>query len=174
MTARYSDLPYEIGSVVARCGRQEAVRLEALSSDCADYFGAQFSAMTPWAEYGFSHQDLAKFLATSEVGAARILIRVAEAPAGVAVIRGQWLRGSYLHFLGILPAFQGRGVGAAVLSWWETHARGFGDRNLWITVSEFNTPARSFYGRQGFKEAAEIPGLIEEPHSEILLRKRLI
>lgn len=174
MTAGYSDLPYQIGAVVADDGLQQAVRLEALSTDCADYFGAQFSAMTPWAEYGFSQQELAKFFASSEVGAARLLIKVAKAPAGVAVIRGQWLRGSYLHFLGILPAFEGRGVGGAVLSWWETHARGFGDRNLWITVSEFNAPARSFYARYGFKEAAEIPGLIEEPHSEILLRKRLV
>lgn len=174
MTVRYSDLPYEIGLTTAKDGLHQAIRLVALPAECADYFGMQFSAMTPWADYGFSQQDLAKFLASSEVGAARMLIQIADAPAGVTVIRGQWLRGSYLHFLGVLPTFQGLGVGTAVLSWWETHSRDHGDRNLWITVSEFNTPARSFYERHGFKEAAELPALIDEPYSEILLRKRLI
>ena len=148
------------------------VLLEPFPADRAAEFGAVFAEMTPWSDYGYSPERLAAYFAGGKSGAVPMLVTADGSAAGIAGIRSQWLRGPFLQFLGILPEFQGRGIGRAVLSWWERQALAAGDRNLWVTVSEFNARARTFYGRYGFVETANLPGLIDE-RCEILLRKRL-
>ena len=86
-------------------------------------------------------------------------------------MRLNWLRGPHVQFLGILPAFQGGGIGALLLAWIEGQA--LGERNLWLTVSDFNREARAFYERHGFAVVAPLPGLVRDDRVELLMRKRL-
>lgn len=171
--SHYDRPPYVIGRLDAADERAPELRLEAFPVEYAAGFGAQFAALTPWAEYGFAADSLAAYFAAQEAGAPRMLIALDDEPAGVAGFRCQWLRGPHLRFLGVLPPFQGRGIGGAVLTWWERQALGAGDRNLWATVSAFNEGARAFYAGHGFIETAQLPGLIDDERCEILLRKRV-
>lgn len=147
--------------------------LEPFPAELADDFGTVFAGMPPWLDYTYPAERLAFYFATEEPGAPRLLIRSRGEAAGVMGLRSPWLRGPYLQFLGIIPKFQNRGIGRAVLTWWEKHARLCGETNLWLTVSETNAPARAFYARNGFCEAAILPELVADGCSEILMRKRL-
>lgn len=86
-------------------------------------------------------------------------------------MRLNWLRGPHVQFFGILPAFQRSGIGAILLAWIEAQAQG--ERNLWLTVSDFNLEARAFYERHGFALVAPLPGLVRDDRTELLMRKRL-
>jgi ribosomal protein S18 acetylase RimI-like enzyme len=89
-------------------------------------------------------------------------------------VRRNWLRGPYLQFLGVLPAFQHRGIGSLALTWFENEARTGRAQNLWVAASDFNARALSFYERRGFNRVATLEDLIVKGGSEILLRKRLV
>lgn len=135
--------------------------------------GAVFAAISPWADYPFDPASLAAYFAKVEPGAPRYQITLGGDVAGIAGLRNEWLRGPYVQFLGILPAFQGRGLGAAVMAWCERDARAKGARNLWVAASDFNVAARRFYERCGFAETARLDGLVQDGKTEILMRKRL-
>lgn len=171
--SRYLSPPYLLGLVEDERAGSTVLQLKPLPAGVALQLGAQFAAMTPWAEYGFPAERLAAYFTTEQADAACMLISVDDEPAGVAGLRGEFLHGPYLQFLGVLPQFQGRGIGRTVLAWWERQAVAAGERNLWVAVSAFNARARGFYQRCGFSEIAELPGLIDDEYDEILLRKRL-
>lgn len=149
------------------------VALAPLDAASAHHLGTAFAAMSPWADYPYPASALAAYFATSEAGAPRYQIMQSDRIAGVAGLRSGWLRGPYLQFLGILPEFQGHGLGARVLAWFECTAREDGQRNLWVAASDFNAAAIRFYQRHGFSECARLDGLVADGRTEILLRKRL-
>ena len=128
--------------------------------------------MDPWAAYGTPPARLATFFAAEEQDAVRRAIRVEGRMAGVVVMRSPWLHGPYLQFLGVLPAHQEQGIGAAVLDWIVAEAPP-GTRNLWLCVSAINVRARAFYERNGYRLAAELPGLAADHMDELLMRRRL-
>ena len=72
-----------------------------------------------------------------------------------------------------MPAWQGRGLGSALLLWLEREARAAGERNIWVAVSEINAAAIRLYERHGFKQAAKLDDLVYDGRAEILMRKRL-
>lgn len=150
-----------------------SVALEAMSPEAAEHLSHALSAIDPWARYGFTASALAAYLADDEPGAPRYVIRADGQIAGAVGLRTAWLRGPYLQFLGILPAYQGAGIGALALQWFEDNARATGARNLWVSVSAFNFGAMRFYERHGLKHAAELDNLLQDGISEILLRKNL-
>jgi hypothetical protein len=45
--------------------------------------------------------------------------------------------------------------------------------NLFACVSDFNTTARQFYERNGYREVGPLPDLLMAGASEILLRKTI-
>ena len=92
---------------------------------------------------------------------------------GAAVIRPGWLRGPYLQFLGVVPGFQRRGLGGALLAWMEREARAAKERILWVAASEINTDAIRLYERHGFTQTAKLDDLAWDGRAEILMRKRL-
>jgi GNAT superfamily N-acetyltransferase len=57
-----------------------------------------------------------------------------------------------IHDLAVLPSHRGRGVGRALLSAAEEHARGKGCCKLTLEVRDDNAPARALYGRFGFED----------------------
>lgn len=114
---------------------------------------------------------LARFLAASGDGACRYRVEVGGVEAGAVSVRHPWLKGPYLEFLALLPRFQGQGIGAGLLAWFEQEALRLGARNLWVCASSFNAGALRFYARRGFRPAATLPGLVADGYDEILLRK---
>lgn len=150
------------------------IALDTMTDEDARIFGESFAAIDPWARYNFSADALSSYLGKAESGAPRYVIRVDGDAAGAIGIRSAWLRGPYLQFLGIMPAYQKQGAGQLVLAWFEGTARAHGERNIWVAASEFNSSALKFYERHGFQRAARLDGLIEDGETEILLRKKLI
>lgn len=149
-------------------------RLHPLDPCLADGLGSAFAALSPWADYPYPAASLAAYLSKIEPGAPRYLITSDGATAGAVGLRLDWLRGPYLQFLGLLPAYQGRGLGAEVLSWLEREARAAGQRNVWVAASDFNAGAIRFYARHGFREVARLDDLVRDGRTEVLLRKAIV
>ncbi len=148
--------------------------LHPMMPDDAAALGAEFAAMTPWSVYPYSAEALSRYLSTATPGAPRYLVRCNDEPAGAIGLQVEWLRGPYIQFLGLRPAFQSKGIGSRLLRWIETEARATAQRNLWVAASHFNDGALSFYRKAGFLDAAPIPDLVADGVTEILLRKRLM
>lgn len=134
---------------------------------------AAFATMEPWRRYRCDAAELEAYAAQVEPGAPRLALLAGEHLAGLIGLRWAWLRGPYLQFLGILPAFQAQGAGSSVLSWLEREATARGERNLFVCVSDFNAPARRFYEAHGFREVGTLPHLVKHGLTEILLRRQL-
>ena len=153
--------------------RTHAVTFQPMTTQNAKRLGAALAEIDPWAYYGYTPEALTTYLAADEQDAPRWQILVDDVVAGAIVIRWNWLRGPYLQFLGILPAFQNSGVGKATLAWLEADARSHRVQNIWVVASEFNTTALAFYERFGFVRIATLDGLVSEGTAECLFRKRL-
>lgn len=149
------------------------VMLADMTDDAAAPLGAAFAQIEPWSVYPMSADALTAYFATDEAGAPRYAIRVGDDLAGAIGLRLNWMRGPYLQVLGVLPEWQGKGIGRLVLTWFELAARSRGDRNLWVAVSDFNPGATRFYQRFGFERVADLADLIRDGKTEILLRKQI-
>lgn len=156
--------PHDLGAGLA---------LAPMTAAAAALLGPGFAAIDPWASYPYPAGSLTAYLGRDEPGAPRFLVTRNDEPAGAVGLRGGWLRGPYIQFLGVLPAHQGAGTGARVIEWIEHQARHAKERNLWVAASDFNVAALRFYGRHGFERVASIDDLVLDGRCEVLLRKRL-
>lgn len=147
--------------------------LAPLEDSEAQPLAAACAAIDPWARMSYADDRLARFFLRRDPAAPVRAIRCGSTLAGAAVVRYPWLKGPYLEFLAVLPGWQSRGIGAAVLGWMEREAAGH-DRNLWVLASDFNERAIAFYARYGFRSVAPLPDLAVEGFTEILLRKHLV
>ncbi|OIR08024.1 acetyltransferase (GNAT) family protein [mine drainage metagenome] len=148
----------------------EWARLRPLAPQDIPVLAQACAAMDPWRQLRFSAAALARYFQKPDPSLDRFVIETDDLPqAGLLFLRAPWLRGPFLEMLALLPAAQGRGLGAAAVRWAQAQAGG----NLWVTVSAFNHRARAFYAAQGFVPVAELPDLLVEGQSEILLRIRL-
>lgn len=156
-------------------GKQGAAPLVLVAIDQrqAGILGEGFAAIDPWARYPYPASALTAYFEAAEAGAPRYAILADGDLAGALGLRQNWLRGPYIQFLGLLPAFQSAGIGGRLLSWCEREAIASGARNLWVAASDFNGDAIRFYERNGFARVAELEGLIRDDRSEILFRLRL-
>jgi ribosomal protein S18 acetylase RimI-like enzyme len=151
----------------------DGFNLEPMTAHAADILGPLLARIDPWARYQYTAASLTAFLAADEADAPRFAVTANRVIAGAVGIRKEWLRGPYLQFLGILPAYQRHGIGSAILEWFEGDARGADAQNIWVCASEFNTRAVAFYERHGFNRIATLTDLVAEGSSEVLLRKQL-
>ena len=129
------------------------------------------AALEPWRSLGFTVAGLEAYLRRDDPALRRVVAERAGAVAGVLALRAPWLRGPTIELLAVLPEAQGGGVGRALVEWAVANAGGAA--NLWACVSAFNAPARAFWARTGFVEAATLPDLIRPGFDEILLRRQL-
>lgn len=166
----------------------EIAQLRPVTAGDAAVLGAALAAIDPWRRMDFPAKALSGYLTRDDPAVRRFAIWAGgtggtegkdtePALSGVVSVRGPWLRGPYLEVLGLLPHAQGRGIGAAVIGWFEDEARA-GKRalaatNLWVLCSDFNMGGRAFYKRHGFEEVTPLDGLGGPGFTEILLRKRL-
>eukprot|EP01139_Manchomonas_bermudensis_P003666 Amastigsp_a11383_16.p4 type:complete len:166 gc:universal Amastigsp_a11383_16:37-534(+) len=162
-------------ATVALGGAHTAVRLRPPASEheCM-VLGTAFASMDPWARLQSTPESLCTFLHRIDGCSQTWVVETLDGRlAGAVNIRPVWLRGPYMAFLGILPEFQGQGLGSAIVAWFTDAARLAGARNAWICVSMFNRGARVVYERAGFSAIAQLDDLVVDGESEVLLRKRL-
>jgi ribosomal protein S18 acetylase RimI-like enzyme len=146
-------------------------RLAPLASRSCPNLAAAFVAMPPWSVMRYPEDAMRWFLATADDGVQRYLVEIGGEEAGAVSVRFPWLKGPYLELLALLSKFQGQGIGARLLDWFEEEAGRHEARNLWVCTSSFNERALRFYKRHGFMEAASLPSLVADGYTEILLRK---
>jgi GNAT superfamily N-acetyltransferase len=149
----------------------DQLSIQALTSAEAACSAARLATQDPWLRLGYSLEGLQRYLTRPDPALHRFAIAANQTSAGVICVRFPWLLGPYLELVAIWPEQQGQGIGERLLAWLAAEARPA--RNLWATVSAFNTKARQFYARQGFHEAGCLPGLVRPEFDEILLRKVL-
>lgn len=159
---------YEIGTSLDG----HTLTLGPVAPSAADVLGRGASTIDPWAHYGFGASRIAAALKNSGDGTIRYQIECGAELAGAVIILSPWLAGPYLQMLAIMPAYQNRGVGSAVLAWFESEARDH-FRNLWLCVSSFNVHAQRFYRMHGYQRIATLEGLLRDGDDELLMRKRL-
>ena len=152
---------------------ENGISLEPFAIDEAARLGAAFVAIDPWLRLGFQPERLQRFFASQDASGVRFAIRHEGQTAGFVCVNPTWLCGPYLHFLGVLPEFQGNGIGSAIVVWFTGEAMRAGDRNAWVCVSHFNSGARALYEAHGFAESATLHDLMQNGEAEILLRKVL-
>ena len=150
----------------------EAAELTPLEPETAESLGRALAAIDPWLTLGFGAQELARHLAREERGARKLAIVTPQGVAGAVVLRHPFLRGAYLELLAILPGFQGRGLGRAVIDWMVAESTGRVG-NLWTCGSAFNSRALAFFEKQGFRRVGALPDLVREGFTEIFLRRKL-
>lgn len=151
----------------------DSIALDMLKPIDAEMLASAFAEIDPWRRLQFSAVRLQAFFSETASESARYAITQDGETAGFVCVEPAWLCGPYLHFLGVLPQFQGHGIGAAVMTWFIGQARAASQRNAWICVSAFNADARRFYERYGFAEAVKLDDLVRTGEAEILLRKQL-
>ena len=80
-----------------------------------------------------------------------------------------------LHTLTVDPAEASRGIGAAIVSYYEEYARENGCTVLRIDTNEKNAVARRFYKKLGYREAGCVPCVFNgiEGVMLVLLEKKL-
>jgi ribosomal protein S18 acetylase RimI-like enzyme len=159
---------YEIGT--ARDGRP--VALAPMTAAAADILGPATAAIGPWAHYALDGAAMAESFKSTASATVRYQVECDGKLAGVVLIRPVWLAGPYLQLLAVQPAYQGQGIGALLLAWYEAEVRGQA-RNLWLCVSSFNTEAQRFYLAHGFECIATLEALIRDGDDELLMRKQL-
>lgn len=142
-----------------------------------EYAGVLARSLTdidPWKRMGFTIQGLENYFLRPDAYCFRFAASAGGETAGAVAIRYPWMRGPYVEFLGLIPAFQKMGIGVDIMNWIEEMAVKGCDRNLWVAVSSFNEPAKAFYLRGGFVQVADLDGLVNDDFTELLLRKRLV
>ncbi len=146
-----------------------ALELRPVAVDEAAILGLQLMAMEPWRSLGFTATGLERYFTRVDPGLHRYSVLWEGRLAGVVAVRYPWLRGAYLELLGLFAETQGRGMGQHIIAWLVSETS-IGGANLWATVSASNHGARCFYEKQGFVPIGDIPNLVREGYTEILLR----
>jgi ribosomal protein S18 acetylase RimI-like enzyme len=161
-------------SLIRAAADHPEITLARMTTEDATIIGTGLAEIDPWARLDFAGERFANFLAAEGDGAFRFKILFGAERAGAVVVRFPWLSGPYLNILGILPAFQRRGVGALALTWLENESRRVAARSIWLCVSSFNVAARAFYERHGYRVAAQLDDLINDGKNEMLMRKKIV
>jgi diamine N-acetyltransferase len=151
-----------------QCPSTQLVRLQP---NQAGLIAGQLVRMDPWRTLGYSQTGLYTYLVQDDPALHCYVLKNSERLAGMVTVRHPWLFGPHLELLAVFPTYQGRGIGREVLEWLQGEA--LPSRNLWVVVSAFNTGARRFYQRHGFREIASLADLIVPGSDEHLLRKVL-
>lgn len=147
--------------------------LRPLSPGSAEKLGPALASIPPWSVIGWPAELLTAAFRRERPSVSRFELVVEGELAGAVTIQDPFLHGPYLQLLAIIPKFQRRNLGWAVLEWMEREARGEEARQLWLCVSTFNTGARAFYERFGFEAVTILEKLATEASDELLMRKRL-
>jgi ribosomal protein S18 acetylase RimI-like enzyme len=94
-------------------------------------------------------------------------------PCGFLLLHPSGVAGSpYIASIAVAPPRRGTGAGSRLLDFAERISAGNAGW-IFLCVSSFNTDARRFYERHGYRQVGEFPGYVIDGASEILMQKRL-
>ena len=140
----------------------------ALGRGEAEYWGQLIAKQFPWNSLGYDKDVLARFLARYAESA--VVLECGGEPISISVVKPDWFFGDLISLFIVMPPFQGKGFGRAMLEYVER--RNFSKhRNMWITTTNINKNAIKFYKKHGYKEIGYIPDLLVKGSVEILVRK---
>ena len=124
----------------------------------------------PWKTLGYDHKDWSRIFCPIPQNRESFVAEAEGQVTGIAIVRQKFLLGDYLELLGVAGWARQQGTGKKLLAHVEAlvFAR---TKNLFACVSDFNTGARDFYRKQGFKEIGPMPNFLIPGSAEILLRK---
>src|SRR5437868_1052653 len=133
---------------------------------------AMLTGRDPWQRLGYTADDWQRLLTPPLRNREGWVIEIGGEPAGIAIVRLQFLLGDYLELFAIAPGAEHTGLGRALLV--EVERNVFArTRNLFVCVSDFNDSARRFYARNGYQLVGPIGDLIIPGSAELLLRKTI-
>lgn len=141
----------------ARCD-DPRVRVERLA-DCPPplYRHLYREVGRPWHwvdRLGWSEEEVRRHLARPEVGV--WVIYDADAPAGYFELRGHDDGSAEVAYLGLLPAFTGRGLGGALITAAVEAAWATGASRVWLHTCTLDHPAAlASYRARGFRPFRE-------------------
>lgn len=158
-TAPFAAERYDLGDVELA---PLAPDLEAVATGLA--------AIDPWARVGRTPDVFRTALVRPLAATFRFSIRRAGTCVGALVIRHPFMRGPYVELIGLFPQAQGRGIARAIVAWMEREVAGEAT-NLWLCVTDWNTPARAAYAALGFVEVGPLPDLAAGGTTEIFMRR---
>jgi len=146
--------------------------IRAYRPDDRDALIRMLADSDPWKRLGYTAAHWDRLFTPLPSGREGYIIEQDGVVAGLALLRRPFLFGDYLELLAIAPWTQRRGLGRTLLNHLErmVFAR---STNLFACVSDFNTTARQFYERNGYREVGPLPDLLMAGASEILLRKTI-
>jgi ribosomal protein S18 acetylase RimI-like enzyme len=102
----------------------------------------------------------------------KYLISIKNQPIGFLVIDMKGAFRGYIQSIGLVPEFQGKGLGSQIITFAES--RIFEESaNVFMCVSSFNLKAKALYDRLGFETIGILKDYVVKGHDEYLLRKSL-
>jgi [ribosomal protein S18]-alanine N-acetyltransferase len=129
------------------------------------------AASEPWLSLGRGLQQCRA--ACQRAGYLMLVARRGEDAVAFALLHDRGVAGSpYLASFAVAPDARGNGIGAFLLAACERRFRPTA-RHFFLCVSSFNTRARAFYERQGYRQVGELPDYLIDGASELLMHKRL-
>lgn len=128
-----------------------------------------------WQRYGVTKESAAARFASAEPE--KDIVFVAEADGEVVgfcwfIEKGAFNRSGYIQLIGVDPACQGQHIGEKLLSAAEEISFA-NHREMFLTVSDFNTAAQRFYQRMGYRQVGALPAFVLPDVTELIYRKTL-
>src|SRR5262245_52326379 len=102
-------------SIPSSAAAHRGVSFEAVDSAAINDLSVALASMEPWRTLGISSSTLTRLLTQPDDHLRRHAIAFKGNRVGAVALRTPWLYGPYIALLAILPDFQGRGIGSAVL-----------------------------------------------------------
>ncbi|TBW38724.1 GNAT family N-acetyltransferase [Siculibacillus lacustris] len=140
--------------------------------DDVDAIAAVLATLDPWARAGLPVEAMRRRLTRPMAATYRFALRLDGRPVGCVSLRHPFMRGPYVETIAVFPEAQRRGVARRVVEWMGREVAGEAS-NLWLCVTEWNTPARAAYRALGFVEIGPAPDLAVLGQTEIFMRKPL-
>jgi ribosomal-protein-alanine N-acetyltransferase len=149
-----------------------AFAITAATSDDGEWAARLMAASDPWITLGRGLDHCRAACQRPEF--LLVVARVGEERCGFALVNPTGVAGSpYLAAIAAASAWRSRGAGAALLDHCERRAA-LTARHFFLCVSAFNTRARAFYARHGYRQVGEFDDFIIEGASELLMYKRVL
>jgi ribosomal protein S18 acetylase RimI-like enzyme len=148
-----------------------AFAIAVATGDDGEWAARLMAASDPWITLGRGIDQCRAACQRPEI--VQFVARAGEERCGFALVNPRGVAGSpYLAAIATAAAWRSRGAGAALLDRCERHAA-LTSRHFFLCVSSFNTGARAFYARQGYRQVGQFDDYIIEGASELLMYKRV-
>lgn len=175
------------------------LQIVAITPEQAETFAADLVAQDPWNRLGYTDTALCRFLMGGEgrrvlgcsaqgleqatgapsekasdraaAGAPKAVIKAN--PMALLCIKDNWLFGPFVQLIYTAPAHRKSALGSKILEWLAHDAAAQGARHVWASVDSNNAGAARFFERHGFKPQGQLPDLVTDGATEILVGRRL-